>query len=551
MSSQGRSLVLLGSGGLIIGLLAGILALLRTHAYSSGFSGADEPAHFLNAYVVSMYLQSWFSSNPMAFAADFYAHYPKISIGHWPPAYYALLGPVFLVIPPTIEAAFLINLIVSALPAAGVAMTLGYLSGRYAAFIGAGVYALAPLVMEGQSFFMLDQALAASCVAATIAWVHFVAAPGWKRALFFSFLCAFAVLLKGNGWLMVFVPVYYMILTKNYRLLAKPYLYGAALAAAVLVVPWYWATAGISADGFNYKAGWDYATMALAANLGFVRFNVGVVSFFLALTAIIVEYRARHTTPARWGIVSACLSLIMATLTLQSLIPVDIVDRYMAPALPAIVVLAFLGLQQCYDFLARQNYAAMGALVTVLLVASMVAPGVSHMLERHPKPDYRMAEVAKVQQNYSSPGIWLIDGSSNAEGAFIAEMALRDRSLSSYTVRASKLLADSNFMGSKYQLKFAGGQGVLREIEHLGIRNIVIAQSSGRFAFPHSEQLVAALNLPASSFKKIASFDHVNSLGKTDVYESTASLVPNFAAVRKQGLPAKASAMIHTLQQNW
>lgn len=550
MSSQGRSLVLLGSGGLIIGLLAGVLALLRTHAYTSGFSGADEPAHFLNAYVVSMYMQSWFSSNPMAFAADFYTHYPKISIGHWPPAYYALLGPVFLVIPPSIKAAFLINLIVSALPAASVAMTVGYLSGRRAAFIGAAVYALAPLVLEGQSFFMLDQALAASCVAATIAWVRFVAAPGWKRALLFSFLCAFAVLLKGNGWLMMFVPVYYMILTKNYRLLAKPYLYGAALAAAVVVVPWYWATAGIAADGFNYKAGWTYAIMALSTNVGFVRFNIGVASFVLALIAISVEYRTRHTTPRRWGIVSACLSLILATLTLQSLIPVDIVDRYMAPALPAIVVLAFLGLQQCHDFLVRQGYAAIGTFIAVLLVASMLAPGAAHMWERNPKPDYRMAEVAKIQKNYSSPGIWLIDGSSNAEGAFIAEMAISDRSLSNYTVRASKLFAQTNFMGSKYQLKFADAQGVLREIEHLGIRNIVIAQSGGRYAFPHSEQLVAALNLPASTFKKIASFDHVSSIGKTDVYESTVSPVPNFSAARKQGMPEKASAMMNTLKHN-
>jgi hypothetical protein len=37
----------------------------------------------------------------MAYATEFYLHYPKISIGHWPPGYYAALAPLFMVLPPT------------------------------------------------------------------------------------------------------------------------------------------------------------------------------------------------------------------------------------------------------------------------------------------------------------------------------------------------------------------------------------------------------------------------------------------------------------------
>lgn len=547
MTSQGLSVFRLGLAGGVIGVSAGIFALLRTHAYTSGFSGSDEPAHFLNAYLISTYIESWLGTNPLKFASDFYIHYPKITIGHWPPAYYGMVGLLFWVIPATVQTAFLINLLITALPAAGVAIALGRLSGTRSALIGASVYSFTPLAWEGQVFFMLDQALAACCIAATLAWLWFAAAPGWKRAIIFSLLCAFAVLLKGNGWLLLFMPLYYILLATRYDLLTRPYLYGAALAAAILVVPWYFATAGISADGFNYKAGWSYAVMAFNTNMGSFRSNLGLLSFALVLIAVIVEFRARHLDGVRWGYISACASLILSTLTLQSLVPADIVDRYIAPALPAVLVLAIIGLNHCYQFIKANGHSFAASVVGVTLLVSMFAPGFTHLVERRPKPDYRMAAVAEIQKNYSTPGIWLIDGTSNAEGAFIAEMAIRDKSLSTYVVRASKLFADSNFMGSKYQLRFRTEGELLREIERLGIRNIVIARYSNQSAFPHSEQLLHALEQSTSSFKKIASFAHRENPGITEVYESSTTVVPNFEAVRKDGLPSKASAIVNSL----
>ena len=63
----------------------------------------------------------------------------------------------------------------------------------------------------------------------------------------------------------------------------------------------------------------------------------------------------RGTACERWRVVSGCLSLVFATLTLQSLVPADLVDRYLAPALPAVVVIAFIGIGAIYDFLIRNQ----------------------------------------------------------------------------------------------------------------------------------------------------------------------------------------------------
>jgi len=60
-----RCLFLLGSGGSLIGLLAGILAMFVTGAYTSSFSGADECAHFLNSYFINSYLREHVGANPL------------------------------------------------------------------------------------------------------------------------------------------------------------------------------------------------------------------------------------------------------------------------------------------------------------------------------------------------------------------------------------------------------------------------------------------------------------------------------------------------------
>lgn len=515
-----------------------------TGAYSSGFSGADESAHFLNSYFISSYLKGHIGGNPLTFATDFYVHYPKISIGHWPPAYYGVVGLLFLVIPATVENAFLINLFFSSLPVVAVAIALGHLVNYRAALVGAAVYALTPLATEGQAYFMLDQVLTAVCIAAAMAWWAYMITPAWWRALLFAALCTFAVLTKGNGWLLVFVPVYHMLLTRNWRLLTLPHVYGAALVAGSIVFPWYWLTSGIAADGFNYQAGIAYAVTAFSAAIGHLVDNLSLPGVLLAMSAVVIEFRQRHYNPARWSVISACLSLVLATLTLQCLVPVDIVSRYMAPALPAVAVLAVIGLFDIYTRLLNSRFLG-GSMIAMLVLASfMLAPGVGHLAKRVEKTDYQVAAVIPLLATSLPYNLCLIDGLSNAEGAFMAEMALQDPSLHHYAIRASKLFADTNFMGTRYAPRFASPEAVLAEIKRLGIHNIIIVRAGGQPAFPHSQQLADALQLPGSAFRRTAVLPHGGRPGTTEVYESTIQTRPDLAAVRQIGIPAKVSTVI-------
>jgi hypothetical protein len=253
---KGFSAVLLGYAA---ALIIGLVAMAAADAWRAGFSGADESAHFLNSWFIAAYAQQALGADPMGYAAEYYLHYPKISIGHWPPGYYGLLAPLFLLIPPTPAAAFAINLAVSALPSALIAIVLGRTHGRIAALVGAALLALTPIMLEAQAFFMVDAPLAAAVLAATILWSDYLERGGAWRVFAFAALATLAVLMKGNGWLLALMPPLHIAVTGRWAVLRSPALWLAALLAAAIVGPWYWLTAGISADGFNHEAGLAYA----------------------------------------------------------------------------------------------------------------------------------------------------------------------------------------------------------------------------------------------------------------------------------------------------
>jgi 4-amino-4-deoxy-L-arabinose transferase-like glycosyltransferase len=519
-----------------LALLAGIVALLVSDAWRAGFSGADEPAHFINSYFISAYIREALGSNPMAFATEFYLHYPKISIGHWPPAYYALLSPIFFILPPTPATAFAVNLLIAALPSALAGLLAARLTRLSLGIVVALLSALTPVAIEGQAFFMVDQPLAAVTLGAAILWFEYVRRPAPWLVLGFACLAATAVLMKGNGWLLLFVPPIHLALAGRWKVLASPWPWAAGLLAGLIVAPWYWLTAGISADGFNYSPGPAYAWEALLFNLTALSDNVTIVGLGAAAYGIAVAFRDRRSFRDRWIVAAGCASLILATLLLQSLVPVDLDPRYMAPALPALLVLAAAG---AWDVVRRWKrfgiaLAAAGSLIVAV-------PGISHLGSREPKIDLRMAEAVSALPD--TPSAWVIDGTSGAEGAFIAAMAVRDPELRSYSVRSSRLLAQSDFMGNEYRLVTSDPAEVLARLRTLGAEGVVIARPGHRPAFPHSALLRRALASPGSPYRLATILPHRNRPGVTEIFRARSPARMNESAIRALGLPEKAGAL--------
>jgi len=79
----------------VAGVALLILILLRQYqsgAYRVEFdSNPDESAHYVTALMVREFLASP-DTHPMAFAENYYLHYPKVAFGVWPPLHDLSLG---------------------------------------------------------------------------------------------------------------------------------------------------------------------------------------------------------------------------------------------------------------------------------------------------------------------------------------------------------------------------------------------------------------------------------------------------------------------------
>lgn len=522
--------------------MAAVVALavafaLRMDAFGAGFSGADEPSHYLNAYLVWSWLTEGFGTNPIAFAKELYVHYPKLSIGHWPPLYYGVTGPLLFALPHDPAIAFGLNLAVTVLPALMVMALLAPRIGTGWALLAGAWLVSVPLTIESASFLMLDQAVAALALAGAVVWNRYAAAPTLRDALLYGLIAGAAILVKGNGWLLGLVPVIHMALSGQVRLAINWRTWAGGAVALALAAPWTAISFAITSDGFNYAWGLDYTLTALRVFGGSLAFDhVGVAGVILAVAGLATALRALRNDPLR-PLALACLSLILATVLFHAIVPVDLAARYMAAAVPPLVLLGAVG-----------GWALVGRLgvpprrrgiLAVTLLAILMLPGLTFLWAQDGKVDLRM-DVAAAAVTGTAPTVVVVDGSSGAEGALAAETAIRDPARQVWVVRSSDLLAASDFMGNSYALRHETAAEVLAALSDLGAGMIVIAQGEGVQPYPHNAQLLAALQAADSPYQLERRLPHRNRTGETRIYRHMDPPPVDAARVRALNMPEKA-----------
>src|ERR1017187_3108288 len=66
-----------------------VVVFLATGCLQSDFTGnPDEPSHVVSSLMIRDYVVDAFPGNPLAYAENYYMHYPKVAIVHWPPLFY-------------------------------------------------------------------------------------------------------------------------------------------------------------------------------------------------------------------------------------------------------------------------------------------------------------------------------------------------------------------------------------------------------------------------------------------------------------------------------
>lgn len=222
-------------------LLIVVVGLLLVRGITKGepFYNNDETRHIMNGVFFRDLLVDRPLAHPFAYAYEYYAKYPAISVPHWPPLFYLVEALFFLV--------FGISVWASRLAILGFALLGAYFWYRIAAMYGtrsrawlsAFVFCLLPSVMVFESVTMLEIPQVALCLGAIFFWLRWVenerAIDLWALA---AFLVAALLTSQTSIFLVVFLGLDFL-LNRRFRLLRRWQVWVALLASVGIVLSWY------------------------------------------------------------------------------------------------------------------------------------------------------------------------------------------------------------------------------------------------------------------------------------------------------------------------
>jgi hypothetical protein len=475
-------------GGLFTGLGVAVQVAIGAYATDRGLN-ADEAAHFVNSLLILDYLREAAFSNPLSYAVAYYAHWPRVSIGHWPPGFYVVQAAAFALAGRSGAVAVALQAVVAGLACGGAAAVvqrrLGWVAG-----LATGLAVLAsPTLLFLLGAIMLDTALAVWVLGAALCWAMFARRPSLGAALLFAACALGAALTKGNGLALALLPPLHAVLTGDARPLRDARAWLAAALVGVAAVPWYLLTYRMAADGFNYAWGWDYTSRALPAYAAASLPSLGAIGL-AGLAAGVWRAGRRTSDDAPDHTLAALASAVLALLLFQFVVPADLTPRYLVALVPCAMAVAAIGLAELVGRLAALRPAHRVPLAAVT-AALLLCNAAITLRPPHVQPFGMPAMARAVLRDRDANPFVLAAGSTRAEGALIAAFAELDPARGHTVLRATQLLAAGNLMGTQYQTRFTDAAAAGRWLVGSGIGWLVLDTSAEAAAMAHNRQLLA------------------------------------------------------------
>jgi hypothetical protein len=473
----------------------------------------DEPAHYVTALMVQAFLLSGSYADPLAFASDYYLHYPKVALGHWPPLQYGLLGLWLTLFGATRVAA----LAFIALAAAGSATTV-YLvardkTGPIAGWLAGALFLALPLVQASSGMVMLESLVTLLTLLSTLAFARFVSTGRTSDALVFAFLAAAAILTRGSAWSLGLLPPLALLLSRRLDLLRSPALWLSVLPVAFLCVPWYVATHGMTkgaffADSFDP----DFTLAALQQFTGFIASSLGFalgIPFTVGLWVKVLRPQIRATEPVD-PVWAALAAIIVVTILFHSLVPASIVPRYMVPVMPAAVLFSIAGA----DALAhRLSQSSERLSLTRLIVFSLVLAGFgveSLHIPALTNDGYRASLAAVVPAEGDENQVVLISSGPLGEGSIVAAAAEAAAEVGEdqfLILRGSKMLVDEDWLMRNWTSRVSTTEEIDAMLERIPVNAVIIDTIWHEFQKrPYHTLLREALENAPARWKKVGTY---------------------------------------------
>jgi hypothetical protein len=477
-------------------------------AYASGFGGyPDEPAHLVTALMVRDFLAGQDFLHPWQFAQEYYLHYPKVAIGHWPPVFYGALGTWFLIVGASRGAAITFIAIVAATTASVIYFAGKRLIGRWAGVLAAVLLIASPVVQESSARVMTEHLVTLGMLVSTLCFARFARTARIGDGLGFGIVAAVAILTHGNAWALGLVPGVTIALTNGWHLLRRLGFWLAAVPVLVACVPWYVFTLRMQEGSWvgNVASFWVQAVPGFGWS---IYLGVGLPVLIFTLIGVwgtVIRVKPRTEVAPEWA---ALASLAIATFILHCVVPVGMDDRYMVALVPSIVLFSAAGIDDIAHRLGtRLPIGVLRVGLALTLVAAFGVGSFALPLQLR-NGGYYKALVRDVAAQVSKvPQIWVISSGSTGEGCLVAAVALQEARPGSYILSGRKILASGDWLWRNTQDRFDTPEKLTALLDEIPVTIIVIDdQVSPDQHRPYQDRLRKLVADEADRWKPIGSY---------------------------------------------
>jgi hypothetical protein len=457
----------------------------KNGAYNAGFgSYPDEPAHYVTGLMVYRYLTTALGSNPMTFAERFYAHYPVVAFGHWPPLFYVIQALWGLLAGGLSRASALI--LIAALTSIISTVVYGAIGSRFGQLYGlvfGTLFATTPIVQVYTSSIMAEMPLTLFTFAATLAFARLLLAPGVARAIWFGVCLFCAICVKGDGWALMALPLVVPILTGSPSSLLRKHLWVPTICVFSCCTLMTLLTLNMVTEALlESSRGFAHLRSALPSLLGHQFTIIGIPLAICACLGIFITVIWPLFNRGPVNTVAACnFTLLGSVILLHAVVPVNPEPRYLCMSIPSFLMFAAAGLNVCAGWLFPR--VAILRSSCPLVVGALIT--FSHIGHPHFAPHVNMAPFAQqvLDRAVLARSALLVATTESHECeelSFVAEVAsLEGGNFQHAVIRAGKLIADSSWLGSHYQLLYSDPGQALAVVEAIPISVIVLYTGPG------------------------------------------------------------------------
>jgi Dolichyl-phosphate-mannose-protein mannosyltransferase len=445
-------------------LAVAMSAQWASNCYQAELSGyPDEAAHYVTTLMVRQYALDGFPEAPVPYAAEYYLHYPKVAIGHWPPLLYAVFA-FALIAGHSIAALLVLEAILAALVGVVLWRALPQSVPASLALLAAILWLLLPVTQAAYTEVMAECLLTLTSLLSTLAFASYLTTGRTAQLALYSFWAFMAIMTKGSGFSLVLVPYLALALRRQWGSFRDRRLHVAAGVCLALSLPWSIYSARMVRQGMALS-GPSIAVILKQAGDAFVQY-VPLTGILLALlsTVGVCSVLIRGNVSPLW---SALLALLLATYALHIVAPTGIERRHVLMAVPAILAFAAEGMARIAQFRVWRTAPAAVALGVGVLYGTTEL-----RLERKIETNYRQTVRQWIAPRLDEPAVILI--ACQDEGILISELAQIQPKPQAYILRGTKMLADVDWAGFDYKPRFQTSEEARHYLDEIPVNFIAL-----------------------------------------------------------------------------